>query len=66
MTAQPGERQAASSWAADSPFAKVGLGAAALLSGLAAGWLAMGSFGLLAALAVLLAAANGYAKAYSP
>jgi hypothetical protein len=42
------------------------LGAAALLSGLAAGWLSAGSFGVLAAMAVLLAAGTGYGKAYSP
>ncbi len=42
------------------------LGAAAVLSGLAAGWLSAGSFGVLAAMAVLLAAGTGYGKAYSP
>jgi hypothetical protein len=34
--------------------------------GLAAGWAAAGRLTLLAALAVGLAAVNGYAKAYSP
>jgi hypothetical protein len=29
-------------------------------------WLASGRYGLLAGMAVLLAAGNGYAKAYSP
>jgi hypothetical protein len=42
------------------------LGAAAVMSGLAAGWLSAGSFGVLAAMAVLLAAGTGYGKAYSP
>jgi hypothetical protein len=42
------------------------LGAAAVLSGLTAGWLSAGSFGVLAAMAVLLAAGTGYGKAYSP
>jgi hypothetical protein len=36
------------------------------MSGLAAGWLSAGSFGVLAAMAVLLAAGTGYGKAYSP
>ena len=45
---------------------RLGPGAAALLCGLAAGWLSAGSFGLLAAMAVLLAAVTGYGKAYSP
>jgi len=31
-----------------------------------AAWLAAGSIGVLAGMAVLLAAGNGYAKAYSP
>lgn len=42
------------------------LAVAAVLSGLAAGWLSAGSFGVLAAMAVLLAAGTGYGKAYSP
>jgi len=40
--------------------------AAAVSAGMAAAWLAGGSIGVLAAMAVLLAAGNGYAKAYSP
>jgi hypothetical protein len=40
--------------------------AAAISSGMAAAWLAAGSVGVLAGMAVLLAAGNGYAKAYSP
>jgi hypothetical protein len=54
---------------ADAATRRPLLGASALLSGLAglaAGWLSAGSFGVLAALAVLLAAGTGYAKAYSP
>jgi hypothetical protein len=66
MTAQHGERAPARTSASANVSGKTLLGAAALLSGLAAGWLAAGSFGVLAAMAVLLAAGNGYAKAYSP
>ena len=40
--------------------------AAAVISGMAAAWVAAGNAGVLAAMAVLLAAGNGYAKAYSP
>lgn len=40
--------------------------AMAVLAGLVGGWLAAGSFGVLAGLAVLLAGGNGYEKAYSP
>jgi hypothetical protein len=40
--------------------------AAAISSGMAAAWVAAGSVGVLAGMAVLLAAGNGYAKAYSP
>jgi hypothetical protein len=42
------------------------LGIAAITGGMAAAWLASGSAGVLAGMAVLLAAGNGYAKAYSP
>lgn len=52
--------------AIDAPSARLLLGVAALLSGLAAGWLSAGSFGVLAAMTVLLAAGTGYGKAYSP
>jgi hypothetical protein len=34
--------------------------------GMAAAWLASGAISVLAGMAVLLAAGNGYAKAYSP
>jgi hypothetical protein len=40
--------------------------AAAVSSGAFAAWLAAGGIGALAGMAVLLAAGNGYAKAYSP
>jgi hypothetical protein len=40
--------------------------AAAASSGMVAAWLAAGGIGVLAGMAVLLAAGNGYAKAYSP
>jgi hypothetical protein len=39
---------------------------AAVGAGMAAAWLSAGSTGVLAGMAVLLAAGNGYAKAYSP
>jgi hypothetical protein len=39
---------------------------AAVGTGIAAAWLSAGSTGVLAGMAVLLAAGNGYAKAYSP
>jgi hypothetical protein len=39
---------------------------AAMSSGMAAAWVAAGSVGVLAGMAVLLAVGNGYAKAYSP
>ncbi len=50
----------------DAVTGRLALGAAALLCGLLAGWLSAGSFGLLSAMAVLLAAVTGYGKAYSP
>ena len=45
---------------------RTALAVAAVGAGMAAGWLASGSTGLLAGMAVVLAAGNGYAKAYSP
>ena len=39
---------------------------AAVGAGAAASWLIAGSVGVLAGMAVMLAAGNGYAKAYSP
>lgn len=58
--------QAAGRALVDRAGVRLLLGLAALLAGLAAGWLSAGSFGVLAAMAVLLAAGNGYGKAYSP
>jgi hypothetical protein len=40
--------------------------AAAVSAGVVTAWLAAGNIGVLAGMAVLLAAGNGYAKAYSP
>ena len=39
---------------------------AAITGGAAVAWLASGNAGVLAGMAVLLAAGNGYGKAYSP
>jgi len=52
--------------ALDRAPVRAAVAAAALLAGLATGWAAAGGFGALALLAVLLAAGNGYEKAYSP
>lgn len=41
-------------------------GASAVAAGLAIGWLASGRVGAVATLAMVMAAANGYAKSYSP
>ena len=70
MTRPAPSRLARSRSAASQP-ARTGLrstltAVAAVSSGMAAAWLAAGSVGLLAGMAVLLAAGNGYAKAYSP
>lgn len=46
--------------------ARVLLAVGAVALGLGAGWAASGRIVAVAVLAVLLAAANGYAKAYSP
>lgn len=51
---------------AGAPAAKAGLGAGALAVGLIAGWLVSGQPMAIALLATAVAAANGYAKAYSP
>ena len=40
--------------------------AAAVGAGFAVGWAASGRVGVVAAMAILIAAANGYSKAYSP
>jgi hypothetical protein len=46
--------------------ARAALAALAVAAGLAIGWASAGRFAVSAVLAVLLAAANGYSKAYSP
>lgn len=46
--------------------AKAGALFGAVTAGLAVGWLASGRVGLIATLAMVMAAANGYAKSYSP
>jgi len=53
-------------WSADRPGVRVMLGVAAITSGMAVAWLVSGSAAVLAGMAILLAAGNGYAKAYSP
>jgi hypothetical protein len=50
----------------DSAAIRTLLAALALAAGLAAAWLAGGRMFILGVLAVLLAAGNGYGKAYSP
>lgn len=45
---------------------KTGALVSAVAAGLAVGWLASGRPGMVAALAMVMAAANGYAKSYSP
>jgi hypothetical protein len=42
------------------------LAAGAIAAGLGIGWAASGRIAAIAVLAVIVAAANGYAKAYSP
>ena len=46
--------------------ARLLLAAAAAGAGIAVGWAASGRLAIVAALAVLVAATNGYSKAYSP
>jgi len=46
--------------------AKAGALFGAVAAGFAVGWLASGRVGLIATLAMVMAAANGYAKSYSP
>jgi hypothetical protein len=60
MTEHLGER------GADRRGVRVGLGVTAVAGGMAVAWLAAGNAGVLAGMAVLLAAGNGYGKAYSP
>lgn len=56
------------SWSAGRrvPAARLLLAAAALAAGLAVGWAASGRFAVIAALAIVIAATNGYSKAHSP
>jgi hypothetical protein len=49
-----------------TPSARASLAAGAVALGLCAGWAASGRIAAVAVLAVVVAAANGYAKAYSP
>ncbi len=65
MTAGP-QRLLARSSALDSAAARATLAALAVATGLAVAWLAAGRVVVLAILAILLAASNGYGKAYSP
>jgi hypothetical protein len=58
--------QPAESSALDGAAVRTLLAVVALVAGLAAAWLARGSVVVLGALAVILAAGNGYGKAYSP
>jgi hypothetical protein len=53
-------------WPADRPAIRAVLGVAALAGGMTVAWQAAGSTEVLAGMAVLLAAGNGYGKAYSP
>ena len=65
MTAGLDEPQAERS-AFDSVVIRTLLGVLALAAGLAVAWLAGGRPVVLGVLAVMLAAGNGYGKAYSP
>jgi hypothetical protein len=58
--------QPAESSALDGAVVRTLLAVTALAAGLAGAWLARGSVAVLGALAVILAAGNGYGKAYSP
>lgn len=65
MTAGLREQSAGNS-ALDGAAARALLALTALGVGLAAAWLAGGSLVVLGVLAIILAAGNGYGKAYSP
>ena len=65
MTAGLREQPAGNS-VLDGAAARALLALAALGAGLAAAWFADGSVVVLGGLAILLAAGNGYGKAYSP
>jgi hypothetical protein len=60
------DRSASGSAAFDSAAIRTLLAVLALAAGLAVAWLVGGRVIILGVLAVLLAAGNGYAKAYSP
>jgi hypothetical protein len=66
MTGQPGITAELGEWSADRPGVRAVLGVTAIAGGMAASWLASGDVGVLAGMAVVLAAGNGYGKAYSP
>jgi hypothetical protein len=53
-------------WPADRPGVRALLGIAAMTGGMAVAWLASGNAAVLAGMAVVLAAGNGYQKSYSP
>jgi hypothetical protein len=58
--------RSATNWPAWRGALRTLAAAAAVSAGMAAAWLASGGIGVLAGMAVVLAAGNGYAKAYSP
>jgi hypothetical protein len=66
MTAGLRTRWFAGAAAMESGPVRAGLAVTVLAGGVAAAWLTAGRLPVLAVLAVLLAAGNGYAKAYSP
>jgi hypothetical protein len=53
-------------WPADRSGVRAVLGIAAMAGGMTVCWLASGNAAVLAGMAVVLAAGNGYGKAYSP
>jgi hypothetical protein len=66
VTAGLSEQTGAGSSALDSATVRALLAGLALAAGVAAALLARGSIVVLAVLAVIVAASNGYSKAYSP
>ena len=66
VTGQPGMTGQLGEWSADRPGVRAALGVTAMAGGMAASWLASGNVGVLAGMAVVLAAGNGYGKAHSP
>jgi hypothetical protein len=65
VTAGLGEQPAGGS-VLDGTATRSVLAATALAAGLSAAWVAGGSLVVLGVLTIILAAANGYGKAYSP